>query len=243
MISAAEARQSHNRSLRHARARHRRAGDAAPRGRAGAAGRHLPALLGRPLNDCVEDADIELIVTALSANPPLAATHLVQCEGQRRLRQRLRSSSRASPFRAGPASAWSRFVDRLRSPSGTLMPKLVLSNGDMVIDQRWIDGGRITIGRDKRPSHLPSTIPRWPHRTARSPRWGTTTSRGSARMTLWRQRRARSGASCSTTTSSTSAPSTCATWIPGKSSEIDLERTMLILGLKLFPTAAPTTPG
>lgn len=29
------------------------------------------------------------------------------------------------------------------------MPKLILSNGDMVVDQCWIDGGRITIGRAK----------------------------------------------------------------------------------------------
>ncbi len=115
VISAAEARQSHNRSLV-TRA-------------LGIEERVSPHLADEPalpgdifllcsdgLNDCVEDADIELIVNALAANLPLAATQLVQCakdngghDNVSVILARVRES-----FPARPASAWSRFVDWLR---------------------------------------------------------------------------------------------------------------------------------
>jgi protein phosphatase len=68
------------------------------------------------LNDCVEDADIELIVTALRANLPLAATHLVQAAkdngGYDNVSVILAKVK--EPFPARKASWWSRFVDWLR---------------------------------------------------------------------------------------------------------------------------------
>ena len=119
VISAAEARQSHNRSLV-TRA-------------LGIEERVSPHLADEPalpgdifllcsdgLNDCVEDADIELIVTALAANLPLATMHLVQCakdnggyDNVSVILARVRE-----PFPARPASAWSRFVDWLRKLFG-----------------------------------------------------------------------------------------------------------------------------
>jgi protein phosphatase len=77
MISAAEARQSHNRSLvtralgiEERVSAHVSDEDALPG--------DVFLLCSDGLNDCVEDADIELIVASLAANLPLAATHLVQ---------------------------------------------------------------------------------------------------------------------------------------------------------------------
>ncbi len=77
VISAKEARQSHNRSLvtralgieervsAHLNEEQTLPGD-------------IYLLCSDGLNDCVEDDDIELIVASLGANLPLAATHLVQ---------------------------------------------------------------------------------------------------------------------------------------------------------------------
>lgn len=77
VISAAEARQSHNRSLvtralgiEAAVAPHLAAEAAVPG--------DVYLLCSDGLNDLVEDADIELIVSGLAANLPLAAQHLVQ---------------------------------------------------------------------------------------------------------------------------------------------------------------------
>jgi PPM family protein phosphatase len=77
MISAADARGSHNRNLvtralgveKHASA-HVRDYDALPG--------DVFVLCSDGLNDLVEDADIELIVNALNSNLPLTAQHLVQ---------------------------------------------------------------------------------------------------------------------------------------------------------------------
>lgn len=77
VISAAEARHSHNRSLVtralgiEARVSPHLAAEAALPG-------DVYLLCSDGLNDLVEDADIELIVTRLAANLPLAAHHLVQ---------------------------------------------------------------------------------------------------------------------------------------------------------------------
>ena len=77
VISAAEASQSHNRSLV-TRALGIEDRVAAHLADETAAPGDVYLLCSDGLNDCVEDADIELIVSALAANLPLAATHLVQ---------------------------------------------------------------------------------------------------------------------------------------------------------------------
>jgi protein phosphatase len=68
------------------------------------------------LNDCVEDADIELIVSKLAANLPLAATHLVQAAkdngGYDNVSVILAKVT--EPFPARRATWWSRFVDWLK---------------------------------------------------------------------------------------------------------------------------------
>ena len=68
------------------------------------------------LNDCVEDADIELIVSALAANLPLAATHLVQAAkdngGYDNVSVILAKVK--EPFPARASTWWWRFLDRLK---------------------------------------------------------------------------------------------------------------------------------
>ncbi len=73
----AEARESHNRSLvtqalgiAETVAAHQREDEALPG--------DIYLLCSDGLNDLVEEADIKLIVSSLSSNLPLAATHLVQ---------------------------------------------------------------------------------------------------------------------------------------------------------------------
>jgi serine/threonine protein phosphatase PrpC len=115
VISADEARQSHNRSLVtralgiEERVSAHLADEAALPG-------DIFLLCSDGLNDCVEDGDIQLIVSALSANLALAATHLVQAakdnggyDNVSVILARVRE-----PFPARPASLWSRFVDWLR---------------------------------------------------------------------------------------------------------------------------------
>lgn len=115
VISADEARQSHNRSLVtralgiEERISAHLADEAALTG-------DIFLLCSDGLNDCVEDADIELIVSALSANLSLAATHLVQAakdnggyDNVSVILARVRE-----PFPARSASLWSRFVGWLR---------------------------------------------------------------------------------------------------------------------------------
>ena len=77
MIAAADARGSHNRNLvtralgiEKQVSAHVRDDDALPG--------DVFVLCSDGLNDLVEDADIELIVSALKSNLPLAAQHLVQ---------------------------------------------------------------------------------------------------------------------------------------------------------------------
>jgi protein phosphatase len=119
VIAAAEARQSHNRSLVtralgiDERVSPHLADEAA-----------LPddiyLLCSDGLNDCVEDGDIELIVTALRANLPLAATHLVQAAkdngGYDNVSVILAKVK--EPFPARRATWWSRFVDWLKRAFG-----------------------------------------------------------------------------------------------------------------------------
>jgi protein phosphatase len=119
VIAASEARQSHNRSLVtralgiDERVSPHLADEAA-----------LPddiyLLCSDGLNDCVEDADIELIVTALGANLPLAATHLVQAAkdngGYDNVSVILAKVK--EPFPARRATWWSRFVDWLKRAFG-----------------------------------------------------------------------------------------------------------------------------
>lgn len=77
VISATEASQSHNRSLV-TRALGIEDRVAAHLADEPAVPGDIYLLCSDGLNDCVEDADIELIIASLSANLPLAATHLVQ---------------------------------------------------------------------------------------------------------------------------------------------------------------------
>ena len=112
VISAAEARQSHNRSLVtralgiEERVSAHLADEAALPG-------DVYLLCSDGLNDCVEDADIELIVSSLAANLPLAATHLVQTAkdngGYDNVSVILAKVK--EPFPARAANWWSRFVD------------------------------------------------------------------------------------------------------------------------------------
>jgi len=77
LISAADARGSHNRSLV-TRALGIEQGIRAHLSEDEAAPGDVYLLCSDGLNDLVEDADIELIVNALRSNLPLAASHLVQ---------------------------------------------------------------------------------------------------------------------------------------------------------------------
>lgn len=110
VISAAEARQSHNRSL-----------VTRALGIEAAVAPHLAAEAAMPgdvyllcsdgLNDLVEDTDIELIVNGLAANLPLAAMHLVQAakdNGGHDNVSVILAKVRA-PFPATAPSAWRRF--------------------------------------------------------------------------------------------------------------------------------------
>ena len=109
VISAEEARHSHNRSL-----------VTRALGIEATVRAHLASEPARPddvyllcsdgLNDLVEDADIELIVTRLAANLPLAAFHLVQAakdngglDNVSVILARVRT-----PFAAAPRGAWAR---------------------------------------------------------------------------------------------------------------------------------------
>lgn len=115
VISADEARQSHNRSLV-TRALGIEERISAHLSDEAALPGDVFLLCSDGLNDCVEDGDIELIVSALSANLALAATHLVQTakdnggyDNVSVILARVRE-----PFPARPGSLWSRFVDWLR---------------------------------------------------------------------------------------------------------------------------------
>jgi protein phosphatase len=109
VISASEASKSHNRSLVtralgiEARVSPHLADDAALPG-------DVYLLCSDGLNDMVEDEDIELIVGALSANLPLAATHLVQAAkdngGYDNVSVILAKVK--EPFPAAPAGFWAR---------------------------------------------------------------------------------------------------------------------------------------
>ena len=171
VISAAEARHSHNRSLVT-----RALGIEAEVSPHLADERALPGdvyvLCSDGLNDLVEDADIELIVTARGANLPLAAQHLVaDGQGQRRLRQRVGDPRqgacavlRAAASACGSAS---RYVDRPAPAGEADMAKLVLSSGGALVTQRFLDEEPVTIGRDaaQRPRGRRSRS--WPTRTRR----------------------------------------------------------------------------
>lgn len=123
------------------------------------------------------------------------------------------------------------------------MPKLVLSNGDMVIDQCWIDGGRITIGRDKghricvddpavAASHC--SISAVGHDYILEDLRGMTLSVNGAPM----KRRILQHNDV------IDLGAFNLRYVDSKqSSEIDLERTMLIPGLKLFPDKRPDDAG
>ena len=116
VISAEEARHSHNRSLvtralgvyetvaPHVQQEAARPGD-------------IYLVCSDGLNDLVEDADIELIVTELDANLPLAAQVLVQAAkdngGLDNVSVALARVQ--APFPAAPQSAWQRFAAWWRS--------------------------------------------------------------------------------------------------------------------------------
>jgi len=115
VIAAAEARQSHNRSLVtralgiEERVSAHLADESAVTG-------DIYLLCSDGLNDCVEDADIELIVSALAANLPLAATHLVQAAkdngGYDNVSVILAKVK--EPFPARASTWWWRFLDWLK---------------------------------------------------------------------------------------------------------------------------------
>lgn len=129
VISAAEARHSHNRSLVtralgiEARVSPHLAAEPALPG-------DVYLLCSDGLNDLVEDSDIELIVTGLAANLPLAAHHLVQAakdnggfDNVSVILARVRA-----PFAASPPGTWQRlrrfvaglFGDRMKRPPRSL---------------------------------------------------------------------------------------------------------------------------
>ena len=115
VIAAAEAKQSHNRSLVtralgiDERVSPHLADEAAVPG-------DIYLLCSDCLNDCVEDSDIELIVSALAANLPLAASHLIQTAkdngGYDNVSVILAKVN--EPFPARQAGWWSRFVHWLK---------------------------------------------------------------------------------------------------------------------------------
>lgn len=110
VISAAEARQSHNRSLV-TRALGIEATVSAHLAQEPALPGDVYVLCSDGLNDLVDDADIELIVDKLAANLPLAALHLVQAakdHGGHDNVSVILARVRA-PFPAASASLWRRF--------------------------------------------------------------------------------------------------------------------------------------
>lgn len=119
------------------------------------------------------------------------------------------------------------------------MPKLILSSGDMVVDQCWIDGGRITIGRaqghriaidDPSVAESHCSISAVGHDYILEDMRGMTLDVNGEplrRRILQHNDVVRLGAFT-------------LRYVDSKqSSEIDLERTMLIPGLKLFPDKRP----